>query len=44
MKKIFFTKNADNDIRNIFKFNSALNKPFAKKIQKQIYDEISYEP
>ena len=40
MKKIFFTKNAEDDIKSIFYFNSALNKSFAKKIQQQIYHEI----
>ena len=40
MKKIIFTKNAEDDINQIFEFNSESNKYFAKRIHKQIFDEI----
>jgi len=40
MKKVIFTANAENDIKQIFQFNSVLNKSFAKRINKQILEEI----
>ena len=40
MKKVFFTENAENDIKQIFQFNSALNKSFAKRVNRQILEEI----
>ena len=40
MKKIIFSINAVNDIKQIFQFNSVSNKSFAKRIQKQIFEEI----
>ena len=40
MKKIVFAKNAEEDIKQIFQFNYALNKFFAKKNQKRIFEEV----
>ena len=40
MKNIIFTKNSENDLKQIFLFNSVSNKSFAKKIHKQIFKEI----
>ena len=40
MKKIIFSKNAEDDINKIFLFNSASNNFFAKRIHKQIFEEI----
>jgi len=40
MKKVIFTANAENDIKQIFQFNSALNKSFAKRINMQILEDI----
>ena len=40
MKKVIFTANAENDIKQFFQFNSALNKSFAKRINMQILEEI----
>ena len=40
MKKVIFTANAENDIKQIFQFNSALNKSFARRINRQILEEV----
>ena len=40
MKKIIFTENSENDISQIFRFNSASNESFAKRIHQQIFKEI----